>query len=148
MFFVWGCNPLKNSQNSGSKNNNNSIQKNVAIDTLSYIRESIIAQKSKYTNKVLSVLLNDLKIPVASYVFGVGNSIYSVDYITLSFENMDAHIQRVIANSIPPLVIVKFSKPLPMDSVLKISGLSHGQWLSREKEYYGNKIVGDLDYVK
>ena len=57
----------------------------VVNDTLNYAKE-IIANKSKYINKELGVLLNDLKIPVKSY--SIRNSRYDViDGINLSFDD-------------------------------------------------------------
>lgn len=57
-------------------------------DTLSYAKD-IIANKNKYINKELSVLLNNLKIPVKSYTI-INSKFNVIDGIALSFDTRNA----------------------------------------------------------
>ena len=112
-----------------------SIQIRKKNDTIGYVILDVVGKKYKYLNKPLSVLLSDLKFPVKSYVFGITSRNRNiVPYITFSFESVNETTRRVIDKSNPILLLVKFSTPLPMDSVTYFRSISKGEWLDNDRK--------------
>jgi hypothetical protein len=120
----------------------------VVNDTLNYAKE-IIANKSKYINKELGVLLNDLKIPVKSY--SIRNSRYDViDGINLSFDdrsNTNRKQAQDDDSKKPGYLHITWKTPIQVAKHKEImeKSTSKGDWQAAEQEFYPKQIIGNID---
>lgn len=151
-----GCAARKTAQtkagNDGSHENAKQVKVDTLIkDTLAYMQSEIISKKEKYLNKELSILLNDMKIPIKSYTRSIApNNRYIVPSISLSFNNSNETSYRIMVfHDNPVIVWVKWATPLPADSVslLLIKSKNKGEWEESERQYYGKQIVKDFGLV-
>lgn len=116
-------------------------------DTLSYAKE-IIANKDKYINKELSVLLNDLKISVKSY--SIINSRFDVvKGIMLSFDDRIITSRKQAQDDDtkkPGLLQIIWKTPIPAAKHNEIiqKSTSKGEWQAAEQEFYPKQIVGNI----
>jgi hypothetical protein len=118
-------------------------------DTLNYVK-SIIANKDKYINKELSILLNDLKIPVKSYSPGISaNNRYVSPNITFSFDDMqttNSKQDQTHGLSNPVYLTIAWKTPLSKEetSAALSKSTNAGNWGPVEEGYYSKQIVGDI----
>lgn len=119
----------------------------IVTDTLSYAKD-VIANKEKYINKELSVLLNDLKIPVKSY--SIINSRFDViDGITLSFDDRITSNRKQAQDDDakkPGFLHITWKTPIPAAKHNEImqKSTSKGNWQAAEQEFYPKQIIGDI----
>jgi hypothetical protein len=117
-------------------------------DTAGFIK-NIIAQKSRYLNKELGVLLKELDLPVKSYI-----PMYStmdqghVRGITISFDDrkttqwkMDHYDQVKLS-----VLYIIWATPVPTATYneLRQKSMASGNWNAIEEEFYAKQIVKDI----
>ena len=116
-------------------------------DTAGLVK-NIVAQKSKYLDKQLGVLLKDLDIPVKSYT--IINSRYDqIDGITISFDDRKTTQSKQDQDDLskkPALLHVIWATPVPAATYneLRKKSMANGNWNSVEEEFYAKQIVKDI----
>jgi hypothetical protein len=151
LMLILGCKSIKTT-NDNVQNSNNYIPKyqklstfkGNANDTLTYVRTSIIGRKNKYIGKELNVLLNDLELPVRTYLIGLSNKKGLSPSLTLEFYPRNVmEIKR--QNKIDPVILViEWEKPLPLSIADSLMVKNKAIWTKEEKEYFGKQKVKDI----
>jgi hypothetical protein len=123
-----------------------------SMDTLSYLK-TFIDNKQNYINKELSVLLNDLNMPVLSYITSGSDIDRTISpSITISFlSRKESSIRRFRKpHSAEKLffLVIDWKTPLKIDDINSLMLLSKGEWLNGEKEFFGKQIVGDIRMIR
>ena len=118
--------------------------KGTTNDTLAYMRTSIIDRKSKYIGKELNILLNDLELPIHSYLIGLSNLRGISPGISLKFYPKNVVELKRQARIDPVILNIVWETPLPLDIVNPMLIKSKGVWTNEEQEYYGKQIVKDI----
>lgn len=120
-------------------------------DTLGYLRDSISARRAYYIGKPLSVLLNDLKIQVKSYMAIVPfNS--ELDTIEFKVTSLDFYSSAVLLtrsnhNIISPHIDIVFAPPIliPKEK-FKIGSILDWTtgWTPQKAAFFGSYSISDL----
>ncbi len=118
--------------------------KGTTNDTLAYMRTSIIDRKSKYIGKELNILLNDLELPIHSYLIGLSNLRGISPGISLKFYPKNVVELKRQARIDPVILNIVWETPLPLDIVNPMLIKSKGVWTNEEQEYYGKQIIKDI----
>jgi len=130
---------------SANQNNNYVALKMFKGDTLGYVQHNFIDNKEKYIGKDLNTLLNDLEIPVKSFmphITPLNNE--SIPSIYLQFQSFnDARIRNDSRNKAVNIIIEWFH-PVPLDSVLRLSFINKKAWTVEERNFFGRKIIGNI----
>ena len=111
------------------------------IDTMNYIMTDFVNKKANYIGKPFSTLLNDLKINIDSYVFGVApnNRTISPD-LSVSFLSVNQEfLARQTANK-PTVLWVKWAIPASMNSAYSILKRSKGNGPQQSKTIMASKL--------
>lgn len=116
-------------------------------DTAAFVK-NIIAQKSKYLNKELGVLLSDLDIPVKSYRV-INSTRIQIDGIALAFDDRKTTVRKMNQDDQskqPSVLRIIWATPIPAATYNELvqKSMSTGNWNSAEAEFYAKQIVGDI----
>ena len=118
---------------------------NFKSDTLGYVQHNFIDNKQKYIGKVLNTLLNDVEIPIKSFIPGdseINNRIIPLIY--LQFYTFNQASQRKDTPKKPVNIIIEWSHPLPFDSVFGLVRRNKFSWTEEERKYFGKQIIGNI----
>ena len=118
-------------------------------DTVSFIKQQIVAQKKSYIGKRLDSLLKDLPV-ILTYSNGVVHRHrYICPHTTLCFSSYSEEMNKISRKK--PLLIVVITWATPLDnrefSDLGL-GLWGGEWTQAAYNYYKNKIIGNIETYK
>jgi hypothetical protein len=122
---------------------------NTVADTAEMVK-NIITNKDKYLKKELWVLLNDLSIPVKSYM-NINSRIDRIDGISLYFDDrentMMKHGQDNMPTNWPFHLNIRWETPVPAitDNAVRQKGNNNGNWGSVEQEFYSKLIIGNVE---
>ena len=116
-------------------------------DTAAFVK-NILAQKSKYLNKELGVLLSDLDIPVKSYTI-INSRTDRLDGIAIAFDDHKTTLRKMNQDDYskqPSVLRIIWATPVPaaIYNELVQKSMSTGNWNSAEAEFYAKQIVGDI----
>jgi hypothetical protein len=116
-------------------------------DTLGYVND-IVANRDKYINKELSVLINDLKVPVKSYAIINSRPTY-VEGIRVSFDDRVTTIRKQAQDDETKkagILNIMWKIPIPAEKHKEImeKSTSKGEWQSAEQEFYSKQIIRDI----
>ena len=112
-------------------------------DTVKNLRNNIISQKSKFRNKQLTVLLNELGFTVKSYMFIRGAKPGGpAKGIILFFEDRHTVTNKIQSGKARSFLTIYFDEEVTKHWPLYLK--SKGTWLDDEKNYYGNLHVKDI----
>lgn len=139
------CNLKAHAQTSITKRNTLKHQ-NIITDSLGYMTE-IVAHKEKYINQPLSVLLNDLKIPVKSYSLTTSsNKRDNVWKMDLSFnDSYVTSLKEMQGYKYPVGIHIEWNPSFSLqDAASHLSGRIRGEWTGAEQNYFGKEIVSDV----
>jgi hypothetical protein len=115
----------------------------ILADSLAYMKE-IVANKQKYINQPLSVLLNDFKIPVKS--FSIDHDKLRSLGIWIYFDN-SYNIKEGKWNNWdedPVSIIVEWTKPILRSDMEAYLHKGAGEWTAAEQKYFMNEIISDI----
>ena len=154
--FLFSFKPIKTETNKLSvrknivpyiQNNNLNRSDTLISDTLSYVKNLI--NNKVYAGKELSVFLNDLKIPVVSYLYYIPhNNRFISTGLSISLSgDVDETYKRSFEENKPTVIIVHWQTPVPVDSVYALIKMSNGQWLNAERQYYQKQIIKDIAVI-
>lgn len=112
-------------------------------DSLGYMDE-IAANKQKYINQRLSVLLKDLKIPIQSFYihhdrlrcFGI------YIYFDNSFDSREVKWNNQKEN--PINILIEWEKPILRSGIEDALHKGAGEWTTAELKYFEDEIVSDI----
>lgn len=120
---------------------------NPIADSLGYMKE-IVANKQKYINKELAVLLKDLKIEPKSYTAGnLGKMKYNSIYLSFDDWNTTSDKMRNTKNlnfKKPCELQIVWVTPLNKADVWKDLKRATGEWTDADRAYYSQLIVADI----
>jgi hypothetical protein len=122
------------------------------IDTLNYIK-TFVDNKQNYINKEASVLLNDINMPVLSYITSGSDADRTISpSITISFLSRKESSIRAFKKPLSAeklfFLVIDWKTPLKIDDVNSLKLLSKGEWLNGEKEFFSKQIVGDILMIR
>ena len=121
-------------------------------DTLGYVQHNFIDNnKQKYIGKELNALLNDVEIPIKSYLPCYSEPDPSIVLgLFLQFHTLKQadHMANSNSTTKPVNIIIICSPPFKRDSVAALWTKSNGEWLDAERKYYGKQIIGDVMTTK
>jgi len=118
-------------------------------DTLGYVQQNFIDKKQKYIGKDLNALLNDVEIPIKSFLYGdseINNNI-SPDVILQFYTSRQSSL-RLDRPDKPVNIIITWSSPLPIISAIDLWHQHSGAWTEAERLYFGKQIIGDIQTTK
>jgi hypothetical protein len=96
---------------------------------LAYL-QAIVANKQEYVDKELSVLLNDLELPITRYsTFG-------------STPPKNSSISRYVI--LFDSVIIYWKTPLSREDVWKLGDTNKYKWTKEVQAFYGKQVIGDI----
>jgi hypothetical protein len=118
-------------------------------DTVSYIKQYIVAKKKSYIGKPLDSLLKDLPL-----IIDYGNDVvhrnrYLSPTTTLCFSSYLQRVDKLTRRKNPLIVTITWANPLDNRELpglgLKLWG---GEWTQAAYNYYKNKIIGNIETFK
>jgi hypothetical protein len=120
-------------------------------DTSAYLRDSIVANRSYYIGKTLSVLLNRLQLPIKAYTNALPlpnqpDTILVYRTVFYFTDTRGAFI-RMADNLKTPFIEVRFAAPVPVPKAYLKKGKlldSYTGWTTAKANFYGNWIIADL----
>jgi hypothetical protein len=115
------------------------------VDTAAMVK-AIVANKGKYANKELSVLLGDLPIPVRSS-FIINNRFDKIDGVALSFDESQSALDK--ANNDPGTdskrwLHIQFATPVPATVFNAHIHSLGGSWGADEQQFYSTQLIGNI----
>lgn len=118
-------------------------------DTAGFVK-NIVAQKSRYLNQELGVLLKDLDIPVKSYL-PMYNTMDKdhVPGIIIAFDDRKTtqwKMDQDDQSKQPSVLHVTWVKPVPAATYneLRQKSMANGNWNKVEEEFYAKQIIKDI----
>jgi hypothetical protein len=118
-------------------------------DTAGYIEANFINRKEKYVNQPLRVLLNELGIPIKSYVYDISPLTSKTPGILLYFTDAAAyHMSRYPKKTGSMSLYITFLTEVAKDDVRKFYKQSDGAWLPGEEKFYGDQQIKDFQFIK
>jgi hypothetical protein len=119
-------------------------------DTFKYIQDSFVSRKDMYLHKNLNNLLNDIKIPIKSYIYGaIPDDIIHIQAILLSFYNSTEDQNKTFNHKELVKIYIVFEVPVLQDSAVAILRTPDGrEWSSQVKAFYGGMKIKDFDVYK
>jgi len=116
-------------------------------DTAAFVK-NIVAQKSKYLNKELGVLLSELDIPVKSYTV-INSRTDRIDGIAIAFEDRKTTQRKQDQDDYskkPSVLRIIWATPVPATTYneLRQKSMAYGNWNVIEEDFYAKQIVGDI----
>jgi hypothetical protein len=124
-------------------------------DTLQYVKKCILEKQSQYIGKPLNVLLNDLELPVRSFLNGgISAQEKSGEFTTIAFYDIQAttslladvrgnRMRREDAKKLVFLTI-RWKEALPQDIVENLQKNNSGNWTPVVQEYFGKQVIKDI----
>ncbi|HVX26930.1 MAG TPA: hypothetical protein VHB70_11345 [Parafilimonas sp.] len=107
-------------------------------DSIGYLNE-IVANKQKYINKQLSVLLNDLKLQAKFYFLSSRSKKRKANSIYIWFDSIP-----LLGNTTKALIIV-WTSPLSIDDEISETFVGYqGKWTDSVQKYFGKQVVKDI----
>lgn len=143
------CKTTRPSSNNVLDNNkilNDSIKSSGVRDSVVYIDSIMNNNKSKYINKPLKVLLDDLLINVKSYSSAPINKVESRG-IMISFDDWNTtfkKVERTHGLNNPIRLFIQWQKPISRATVEQQLKRAAGEWGQAEEAFYSELIVGDI----
>jgi len=114
-------------------------------DTLGYVEHNFINNKQKYVGKNLNTLLNDLEIPIKSFIPNISYLTNDdVPSVYLQFFPLKEASRRKHTVKRPVDIIIKWANTLPMDTVFLLGRKNNYSWTDEERKYFGKQIIGDV----
>lgn len=114
-------------------------------DTLGYVQQNFIDNKSKYIGKELNILLSDLEIPVKSCLISSSTrNVKDMPETYLQFYSPTESTKRRYSKHRPVDIIIIWSQPLPIDSGIFLIKKNKLVWTEEERKYFGKQIIGDI----
>ncbi|MET0944350.1 MAG: hypothetical protein ABWY22_02975 [Flavobacterium sp.] len=117
-------------------------------DTLAYIQTKIIDRKEYYIGKKFDVVMNDLNIPIKSFLYS-GDPKNITTASSSAFLIYDSFLQvknKLSKREIPVILVVRWNPPLQEKDLEKLNSENggRGKWTSKSEAYFKEQIVGDL----
>lgn len=146
LMLLYSCSGVEKSTNTEKDKSQQTIAAPlIGLDSLKYLK-SVVEEKNKYVHKDFNVLLNDLKIPPKSFMFGmVANNIKISNDLTLQFmgyQKAANDVRRPFRER--PLLFVEWQKPASLDSCTYLFRKGHGEWTPEVNAYFGKLEVKDI----
>jgi hypothetical protein len=118
-------------------------------DTVRYMKEQILAQKDKYTDKPLDSLLKDLPHPVTDYINILSNKMFIYPATYISIYAFSERTDRIASKKDPLSLIITWKIPLTKEELAN-SGLHSlgGQWTTVAKDFFNCRIIENISMVK
>jgi hypothetical protein len=118
-------------------------------DTVSYIKQYIVAQKSSYIGKPLDSLLKDLPM-IIDYNNGVVHRNRDISLTTtLCFSSYKERANKLSQRKNPLIVTITWATPLDNSELpglgLKLWG---GHWTMGAYNYYKNRVIANIETYK
>lgn len=124
-------------------------------DTVKYVLKCIWEKEYNYIGKPFNVLLNDLELPVKSFLNGgISDHEKSGEFTTIAFYDIqttntllaDLREHRLKSAGAKKLVFVtiKWKTALPPDIVENLQKSNSGNWTPAVQEYFGNQVIKDI----
>lgn len=124
-------------------------------DTLQYIKKCILEKQSQYIGKPFNVLLNDLELPVKSFLNGgISDHEKTGEFTTIAFYDIqtatsllaDFRGNRLRGQDAENLVFLTFrwKTALPSDIIEDLQKSSGGNWTPSIQEYFGKQVIKDI----
>jgi hypothetical protein len=117
---------------------------NFKNDTLQYLKFNLIERKNTYVGEELDVLLNDLEVPVKSYMYSPGSDL-KVHSIVLMLDDYNTSLKKKYDNKKPIVLIVSFDTPVDIDEMNAMKSNNSFDWTSKQEGFYGKMIVKDTN---
>ena len=119
----------------------------MVTDTAAFVK-NIVAQKSRYLNKELGVLLSELDIPVKSYTV-INSRRDRIDGITIAFDDRKTTQRKMDQDDQskqPSVLRIIWATPVPAATYNELmqKSRSTGNWNSAEAEFYAKQIIKDI----
>jgi len=115
-------------------------------DTAAYVSYNFEKRKACYLRKPLTILLNDLELPVRGYhnIDAVGTSIVPETY--LFFYDNSTRLHKVKARQQMVILLISWKNPLDFNLTQEL--FKHNpQWTSEAVNYYGGQMIGDVSVL-
>lgn len=136
-----------NSYKTTHHSDSDTMKQNKSVADTAGLVKNIIANKEKYINKELGILLNDLSIPVKSYMV-INTRIDRLDGIILYFDNYTTTIWKQNQDNSKRPSSLNIIWETPVSAVtynaLRQKSTSNGNWGSVEQEFYSKQIIKDV----
>lgn len=113
-------------------------------DTAKYLQENILAHKERFQNRSLNNILNELKLPVKSYIVSFGRKVGTIKGVSLIFENFHNASEKLHQHKSVHSLFVEFETPVSSAAAARLLKVSNGNWLTGESELYGPLIIKNI----
>jgi hypothetical protein len=115
-------------------------------DTLQFLRENFVANKSFFIHKNIKTLEENLELPILSFtpVYGGGkdwNVCVAVYLHTQNSQTIDKLIDKKIRSA---TLRILFEEGIPDTTLLPMLRKSHGDWTQDAKTFFETKTVKDI----
>jgi len=113
-------------------------------DTVKYLNENLLKNKQSFMGKELSVLINNLEIPVKNYFIGEKfDQPKSVPEITLIFTEIEKLLKDKQREK-HKLVTIVWQQPIVKDSTFQLLKATKGVWSKEAYEFYKRRLIKDI----
>ena len=114
-------------------------------DIIQYLQTDIINNKNKYLGRELSVLLNEMRLPVRSYYPTESyTKKYTRSEIMLSFFSRAQTEHGLFKQNKLLAISITFSNPLPSKITRNLFKAGNGKWLGKDANYYRQQIISNI----
>lgn len=127
-----------------------SLQGEIALDTLSYLNDSIVTKSHLYANKPLSYLISSLKIAIKGYrpPLPEKDTVF-LDKIQVFFTDFEPSVFLDGKKSKIPYLIIHFSWPVPIDAKLLTRGAKDKLWSTKwdqaKANFYSQHYISSIE---
>jgi hypothetical protein len=127
----------------GSQRRSIKVADTAILDTMKYLQYTIMDHQEKYVHRELKTILEDLHLPVRSYLPDLTQA-KIVPNIFIFFYPLDTVNSRLDNKIKICCLTIEFQPAASLDSVFALLAKDHGNWSPAAERYFSQQIVSTI----